>query len=117
MAIEEKYDETRLGLQELSFADMDVDTEVTVKRREINRLSTELKSRVAIASAKAFGFRAGTSRPFSPWRTTSRQPGTSVATIGKPAAIASKRAFGKPSVREQNRKTSAAFNRCGTSVL
>jgi len=42
--IEEKYDETRLSLQELSFADMDVDTEVTIKKREVNRLSTELKS-------------------------------------------------------------------------
>jgi len=42
--IEEKYDETRLTLQELSFADMDVDTEITIKRREINRLSMELKS-------------------------------------------------------------------------
>ncbi|MBU3924095.1 MAG: AAA family ATPase, partial [Nanoarchaeota archaeon] len=28
--IEEKYDETRLTLQELSFADMDVDTEITI---------------------------------------------------------------------------------------
>jgi chromosome segregation protein len=42
--IEEKYDETRLTLQELSFADMDTDTEITVKKREINRLSIELKS-------------------------------------------------------------------------
>jgi chromosome segregation protein len=42
--IEEKYDETRLSLQEISFTDMDVDTEVTVKRREINRLSNEMKS-------------------------------------------------------------------------
>ncbi len=42
--IEEKYDETRLNLQELSFADMDVDTEVQIKRREINRLSSEIKA-------------------------------------------------------------------------
>ena len=42
--IEEKYDEARLTLQEISFADMDVDTEITIKRREINRLSVELKS-------------------------------------------------------------------------
>ena len=42
--IEEKYDETRLGLQEISFADMDVDTEITIKRREVNRLTIELKS-------------------------------------------------------------------------
>ena len=42
--IEEDYDEIRLRLQEISFADIDVDTEVTIKRREINRLSTELKT-------------------------------------------------------------------------
>lgn len=42
--IEEKYDEARLTLQEISFADMDVDTEITIKRKEINRLSVELKS-------------------------------------------------------------------------
>ncbi|MCD4771543.1 chromosome segregation protein SMC [archaeon] len=42
--IEEKYDETRLSLQEISFADMDIDTEITVKQREINRLSVEIKS-------------------------------------------------------------------------
>ncbi|MFH1522094.1 MAG: chromosome segregation SMC family protein [archaeon] len=43
-SIEEKYDEARLTLQEISFADMDIDTEITIKRREINRLSVELKS-------------------------------------------------------------------------
>ena len=42
--IEEKYDETRLTLQEISFADMDMDTEITIKRKEINRLSIEFKS-------------------------------------------------------------------------
>ncbi|MFH0808616.1 MAG: chromosome segregation SMC family protein [archaeon] len=42
--IEEKYDETKLMLQEISFADMDVDTEITIKKKEINRLSMELKS-------------------------------------------------------------------------
>jgi chromosome segregation protein len=42
--IEEKYDETRLSLQEISFADMDIDTEITVKQREINHLSVEIKS-------------------------------------------------------------------------
>jgi len=42
--IEDKYDETRLSLQETSFADMDVDTEVQIKRREINRLSNEIKA-------------------------------------------------------------------------
>ena len=42
--IEEKYDETRLNLQELSFADLDVDSEITMKQKEINRLTVELKS-------------------------------------------------------------------------
>ena len=42
--IEEKYDETRLSLQEISFADMDIDTEITVKQREINHLAVEIKS-------------------------------------------------------------------------
>jgi chromosome segregation protein len=42
--IEETYDETRLTLQELSFADMDVDSEITMKQKEINRLTVELKS-------------------------------------------------------------------------
>ena len=42
--IEEKYDDTRLRLQELSFADLDVDAEIGLKQREINRLSVELKS-------------------------------------------------------------------------
>jgi len=42
--IEEEYGETRLSLQEISFADMDIDTEITIKRKEINRLSMELKS-------------------------------------------------------------------------
>ncbi|NPE26466.1 chromosome segregation protein SMC [Methanococcoides sp. SA1] len=42
--IEEKYDEARLTLQELSFADMDVDTEIQVKKREIGRLTIELKA-------------------------------------------------------------------------
>ena len=39
----------------------------------------------------------GTSRPVSPWRTISRQPGVSVAMIGRPHAAASSRAFGSPS--------------------
>ncbi len=42
--IEEKYDETRLNLQEISFVDMDVDTEIQIKKREIGRLSMELKA-------------------------------------------------------------------------
>jgi len=42
--IEDNYEETRLSLQELSFADMDTDTEIQVKKREMNRLSSELKT-------------------------------------------------------------------------
>ncbi|MBT6182466.1 chromosome segregation protein SMC [archaeon] len=44
--IEEKYDQTRLLLQDLTFHDLDVDTEISVKRREVNRLTAELKSSV-----------------------------------------------------------------------
>lgn len=42
--IEERYDETRLRLQELSFADVDVDTEIKVKQQELNRIRTEIKA-------------------------------------------------------------------------
>lgn len=42
--IESEYDDARLKLQELSFADIDVDTEVTVKQRESARLNNELKA-------------------------------------------------------------------------
>lgn len=44
--VEEKYDETRLSLQELSFSDIDTDTEITIKRREINRLTIENKATI-----------------------------------------------------------------------
>ena len=40
---EENYDDIRLRLQELSFADIDIDTNITIKKRELNRLNTELK--------------------------------------------------------------------------
>jgi len=43
-SVEEEYDETRLSLQELNFQEMDTDTEITLKRREINRLNVGLKS-------------------------------------------------------------------------
>jgi hypothetical protein len=39
----------------------------------------------------------GTSSPFLPWLTISRQPGTSVATMGRPEAAASINDFGSPS--------------------
>jgi chromosome segregation protein len=44
--IEEQYDDARLKLQELSFADVDVDTEVAIKQRELNRLQIEIKAAV-----------------------------------------------------------------------
>lgn len=42
--VEEDYDEIRLRLQEISFADVDVDTEIMIKKRESNRLIVEQKS-------------------------------------------------------------------------
>ena len=41
--VEEEYDEERLKIQEISFADLDVDAEITVKQRELNRFNTEIK--------------------------------------------------------------------------
>ncbi len=42
--IEEQYDDARMKLQELSFADIDVDTEIQIKSREIERIRIELKA-------------------------------------------------------------------------
>ena len=42
--VEQEYDEARLRLQEISFKDMDVDSEVAMKQREINRIQMELKA-------------------------------------------------------------------------
>ena len=42
--VEAKYDEIRLKLQEFSFVDLDSDTEISLKDRELNRLSVEVKS-------------------------------------------------------------------------
>ncbi|MFA4960104.1 MAG: chromosome segregation SMC family protein [Candidatus Pacearchaeota archaeon] len=44
--VEEKYDEARLKLQEISFQDINIDTEVTVKEREINRLTVDMKKTI-----------------------------------------------------------------------
>ncbi len=41
--VEDKYDEIRMELQELSFQDIDVDAQVSIKQREVNRLSVEKK--------------------------------------------------------------------------
>lgn len=42
--IESEYDEARLNLQEISFVDVDVDTEMQIKQRDINRLTVDIKS-------------------------------------------------------------------------
>ena len=42
--IEERYDEARLKLQELSSSDIDVDTEITLKQRDLERIKIEIKS-------------------------------------------------------------------------
>ncbi len=42
--IEEQYDDAHIRLQELSFADIDVDTEMQIKKRELERIRIELKA-------------------------------------------------------------------------
>jgi len=44
--VEEAYDEARMQLQELSFKDLDVDSEIGLKQKEINRLSIEKKAMI-----------------------------------------------------------------------
>ncbi len=44
--IEEKYDETKLKLQEFDYRDLDVDTEMSLKTRELNRLKTSRKASI-----------------------------------------------------------------------
>ncbi len=41
---EEKYDEVRLKLQEISVPELDADTDVVIKQRELERIKIELKS-------------------------------------------------------------------------
>ena len=59
------------------------------------------------ASCNAAGSRAGTSRPSTPSRTSSRLPSMSVATTGKPEASASSTALGMPSAYVGKTNTSA----------
>src|SRR5439155_1674939 len=54
----------------------------------------------SIASASALSSSGGTSSPVSPWATTSRWPGTSLAITGSRDAIASNGASGSPSFAE-----------------
>ena len=42
--IEEKYDELRLKLQEFNFLDIDVDSQIVIKQRELSRIEVEIKS-------------------------------------------------------------------------
>ena len=48
--------------------------------------------------ASAVAFSGGTSRPLTPFSTTSGMPPTGVATTGAPQAIASTRTLGMPSL-------------------
>jgi len=43
-SVEEEYDETKLRLQELSFVDVDVDSEISMKKREVSRMDFEVKA-------------------------------------------------------------------------
>ncbi|MGK0209044.1 MAG: chromosome segregation protein [Patescibacteria group bacterium] len=43
-SVEEKYDEVRMRLQDMSFANIDVDSEIGIKQREISRLGLEKKA-------------------------------------------------------------------------
>ena len=63
----------------------------------ILRRSSGLVIKVSRAFANASAFLTGTNQPFTPFVTTSRQPGTSVVTIESPQAAASSNAFGTPS--------------------
>src|SRR5437588_8728447 len=76
---------------------------------EARRRRSESSSTSAPASAAASP--AGTRRPPSPATTASGLPPTSVASTGRPLAIASSKAFEKPSVSEGRRKRSAAARR------
>ena len=44
--VEGDYDETKLKLQEFDFKDLDVDTEISLKTRELNRLKTVKKASI-----------------------------------------------------------------------
>ena len=44
--VEDKYDNVRMRLQEFNFANIDVDSEIGIKQREISRVSVEKKSLV-----------------------------------------------------------------------
>ena len=68
-----------------------------------------------MAAASDSGDLVGTSRPLTPSFTTSRQPGTSVATTGNAIAPASKSTRGVPSRYEGSATTSASLINGATS--
>ena len=69
-------------------------------------LRRDRPSRASIVAARATASSTGTSRPVSPSVTTSGTPPTSVDTTARPAAMASMRATGEPSLRDVNATTS-----------
>jgi len=44
--VEEEYDEARVALQEASFSEIDLEADISLKQREINRLGIELKANI-----------------------------------------------------------------------
>ena len=73
------------------------------------------RSRAISAVAMAAVSPEGTSRPLMPWRTISRLPPTSVATIGSDDAHASSKATEYPSLVDVRAKTSMPVSKRGTS--
>ena len=65
--------------------------------RAKRRRSAPSPSTMMTARASTAGFRGGTSRPFTPSSIADGTPPTLVATIGQPAAIASRSTIGSPS--------------------
>jgi chromosome segregation protein len=44
--VETEYDEEKMKIQDISFADLDVDAEITVKQKDLNRLNLDIKNLV-----------------------------------------------------------------------
>lgn len=44
--VEQEYEEARLKIQEISFKDMDVDSEITMKQRDVSRFQMELRNSI-----------------------------------------------------------------------
>ena len=75
-------------------------------RSHAQRASPDWQSRKRSREAKASASRGGTSQPVFPSSINSGTPPTEVATTGRPAAMASRAAIGKPSSRDGITKTS-----------